>query len=309
MGIYAKFIQDSGNTNVLATTDSIITSNNVSYYDGVYGLGDQYCGLVSTKNSDYFADPVTGNQCRLAGNGIIPISELYLGQFYIKNLLTPYNQNYIRTNGSKAKILGTYDYFDEQYIALLQSGTVNGSTILPYSFSFNELRNGYASFYDLFPEWLMSAETDIYYWLDGNIYVNDNTTEYCKFFNQQFSPSITLVFNDKEITKKGFNTIGYQSNQIWVSDLDGDIKTSTINPQTGLQQISQLIKMDYTIEENIRYAALLRDANSGLDKRLALLEGDFLKGNWIEMKLTYKGNQNSWILLPYINWEVSPRNF
>jgi hypothetical protein len=67
--------------------------------------------------------------------------------------------------------------------------------------------------------------------------------------------------------------------------------------------------MDYSIEENIRYAALLRDANSGTDKRLALLEGEYLKGNWIEMKLTYKGNQNSWILLPYINWEVSPRNF
>lgn len=116
------------------------------------------------------------------------------------------------------------------------------------------------------------------------------------------------MFNDKDAIKKVYNALAYQSNQYWVSPVNGDILTSQPNQQTGLPQISQLKQVDFTIQENIRYASFLRDANSMQDRRLALVDGDYLVGNWLQVKLVYQGNNFSYLYLPYINWQPSPRN-
>ena len=132
--------------------------------------------------------------------------------------------------------------------------------------------------------------------------------KWCRFFGENFYPSVTLVFNDKDAIKKVYNALAYQSNQYWVSPVNGDILTSQPNQQTGLPQISQLKQVDFTIQENIRYASFLRDANSMQDRRLALVDGDYLVGNWLQVKLVYQGNNFSYLYLPYINWQPSPRN-
>lgn len=309
MGVYAKFIQGSSGTNILTTTNDIITKNNVQYYEGTYGIGNQPTSLVSGKIQDYFVDPVRAYQMRLSGDGLVPISELYKGQFFIQPLFPPYNKNYLRLNGSKAKILGCYDFFEEQYITILQGGTLNGNTILDYAFSFNEKRNAYCCFYDFNPEMIISAEDIIYSWKNGQLYVHNNKDKYCNFYGSQFYPSLTMTYNKTIEIKKKYLALGYQSNQIWESPVNADINTSFINPQTGLQQISQLINQDFVLEENIRTAAFLFDANSMQNAREALVNGDYLQGNWLEIKLVYLGSDFAWIFEPYITHIVSPRNF
>lgn len=309
-GVYARYIQNNDGQSTLVTTDNIITTNNINYYEGEFGLGSQYCSLVSGKIQDYLVDPVRGNQIRLSGDGIIVISEIYKGQYFIKSLLTPYNKAWLRPDGSSAKILGCYDFFEEQYMCILQGGSIGTTSISNYAFSFNEKRNAYCSFYDILnPDWITSAEDKMYAWKNGQLYSLDNESKWANIFGVQYYPSINLVFNDKEMIKRVFNAIAYQSNKFWVSDNNGDIRTSMINPQTGLQQISQLKEVDYEIQENIRYAALLRDANSMASAQLALVEGDFLNGNWIEVNLIYKGSDFVWLQSPYLSYQQSPRNF
>jgi len=138
------------------------------------------------------------------------------------------------------------------------------------------------------------------------MYIFNNDTNYGQFFGEQTHPSVTLVFNDKEQVKKVFDALAYQSNQIWVSDI---ITTSMVNPDTGLRQESSLIEQDFEITDNLRYAALLRDKNSMADAREALLEGDYLNGNWIEITLTYKGSDFATLFSPYLNYQVNQRNF
>ena len=120
---------------------------------------------------------------------------------------------------------------------------------------------------------------------------------------------LKLVFNSKEALKRVFDAIAYQSNQIWVAPLKGDINTSMINPQTGMRQESSLISSDFDIQENVRYAALLRDMNSKLIPREALNEGDFLNGNWIEVNLTYLGSEFCFLYSPYVLYQQNPRTF
>jgi len=307
--IYAKVIQDNSGKNVLVTTDSIITTNNIQYLEGDYGVGNQKGSVTQSKNGYYFTDPIRGYQIRRAPDGLVPLNELYYGQYLIRNLLTPYNYDYIRSNGSIAKILSYYDYFEEQYVSVLQGGSLNGNTIDSQMFSFNETRNAYCCFYDEVPEWILCAQDKTFEWRNGQVYIRNNTTNYGERFGIKTYPSVTMVFNSKEAINKTFNTLSYQSNEKWTAEENGDISTSEINEQTGLQQISSLIAEDFTQRGNYFDAALLRDANSMEDVRLALLEGDFLEGAFIIVKLTYTGDKFVYLTSPYINYELNPRNF
>ena len=309
-GVYAKFIQSNNDNSNLTTTDEILTKNNINYYAGTFGMGEQYCSLISGKNQDYFVDPVRGYQLRLSNDGLTPISEKYKGQFFIQPLFPPYNNDYIRAAGGKSKILGAYNFFEEEAITVLQSGTNNGDSILPFTFSFNEKRNSYCSFFDFHPEWIGSAEDLIYTWLNGKIYVhNAKGSNYTTFYGVKKYPSITLSFNDKVAITKTFQSLGYEANQLWIADVNGDVITSQPNQQTGLPQISAVRDWNFDIQEGRYRAFLNRDANSLPDPIEALNNGDYLKGTWIKIKLTYKGNNFAFLYLPYVNWSVSQRNF
>ena len=280
-GVYARFIQNNQGDSQLVTTNDIITKNNISYYAGEYGLGDQYTGLVSAVRTDYFVDPVRGYQVRLSDDGFTPISEIYKGQFYIRNLLTPYNQNYLRTNGSKSKILGCYDYFDEQYVCLLQEGvhtTSQSEYIIPaYVFSFNERRNGYCSFYSYKDaEWLLSAEDVIYSWKNGQLYSHNNTTNYCNFFGAQYGCYITVVFNVNLFEKKTPESISELASTIWKCP----IIYSNVQSYAGQRQETNISIQEFKDYESMFAAALRRDIHS----RGGKINGSFMKGNWLAVQ-------------------------
>lgn len=310
--VYGRYVRNNDGSTALITSEDIITPGNIDYLQGQFGLGDQYCGLVKGSGErHYFADPVRGYLIRRSGDGLEPISEQNLGQYHIRSLILPYDNTYYRPDGSKAKILGCYDFLEEQYMPVLQSGAVGDYSIDAHCFSFNEKRNGFCSFYDILnPDWVMSAEAKIYSWKNGQLYVHDAEAagEWSRIYGIKYYPSITLVFNDKVAIKKTFEALAYQGNQHWVAPINGDIITSQPNSQTGMPQISALKEWNYEIEEGLFYAYLNRDANSMQDAREGLTIGDYLKGTSIEIKLTYYGNDFANLFLPYVKWDASSRN-
>lgn len=100
---------------------------------------------------------------------------------------------------------------------------------------------------------------------------------------------------------------GHQAfmNKIWAAIAIGDISTSFFDPQSNLQQISQLIVQDYSQEEGENVAALLYDANSGTNATLALNQGAYLKGFWMQITLTAPDNGFNFLYLPFVKWETS----
>lgn len=307
-GIYGKFIQDSGGSNVLTTTNEILAKNNITYYDNKHGIGNQPLSFIKSKTAAYFIDPNVGEQIRLAADGLDSVSQEFNGKYYIKSLLSKYASNYLRPNGSIAVIIQHFDYFEGNCMTMMQGGTLSGETIDNNCLAFNERNKAYASFHDLNYEMSISAQDFSYFWKGGQMYIQNNKTNYCNLFGTQFYPSITIVFNDKINIKKTFEAIAHEGNQYWIADTNGDILTSQPNEQTGLPQISQLKQVDFEINEGLYYGALLRDANSMANPQIALNEGDFLKGVWIQCKLTYKGSDFSYLYLPYVKYEPSPRN-
>lgn len=310
-GIFAKYLKDNSGSNVVVTTDSLISPNNVEYFEGEYGIGNQPDSLCSSGFADYFYDPVKGHLLRLSLDGIQSISELYKVQSFSGGNLPNYLNNYNGQFGGTSVIIGCYNVKstrEGEAIFALQSGAMGAKTIPGQSIAFNEKYNAWTSIYDLNPDALVCAENVLYSFSNGQLWVHNNTTNYCNFFGVQFFPSMQLVFNENMVIKKKYLTLSYQGNQIWCCPAVGDIASSNFNPQTGLQQLSQLLEVDFEIDENIRNAAFLYDANSMSNQQLAIVQGDYLLGNWIQCNLTYRGSQFAFLYLPYIRYAASPKN-
>lgn len=312
VGVYAKFIKDNTGINQLITSDTIITQNNIQYFEGNFGIGNQPSSLITSGFQCYFPDPIRDCFLRLSLDGIKNISEEFKTQSFSGSALPNYMQSYAYQFGGDAKVLGTYNFKSDkegEALFVLQGGSSGPNSIPGQTLAFNEKNNAFPSFYDINPDAISCAENVLYSCYNGNLYVHNNTTKYANFYGVQYYPSIQLVFNDNMVIKKKYLALAYQGNQIWTAPNIGDIITSMINPQTGLPQISQLLAVDFEIKENVRYAAFLYDANSNDNPIVGLNSGDYLGGNYLVINLTYQGSDFAFLYLPYINYIQSPRNF
>jgi hypothetical protein len=162
----------------------------------------------------------------------------------------------------------------------------------PKTFGFNEMKNSYTSFYDYNPEWAMCAENTVITWKDGQLWRHDNTTSYANFYNVQYKPSITLVFNQYESIKKRYNTITMLCNKAWLPNTNGDINTN-------LGQTSSLQLTDFVFRDDKFHASFKRDSLS----TGGLYNGNVLKGNWAQIKLQ-PVNGNEFVNLYYIELSI-----
>lgn len=289
-------VQTVDGSDVLSQSAQII--NKIQYYQGDYGIGNQYMSLASSANADYFSDPVRGCQVRLSADGITPISELYKAHFYLNSLLIKYNKS-TRGNISgqgKAKILAIYDQFNEEFVTVMQESAAGDDKSNPYTFGFNEFRNSYTSFYNYSPEWITTAENLVISWKNGVLYTHDNTASYCNFYGVQYKPSITSIFNQYGQIKKRYNTITMLANKVWAPDTNGDITTN-------LGQRSKLSVSDFLFKDDKIHATFKRDAGAGVGTDAALYNGNVLKGNWASIKLQ-PANGNEFVNLYYIELSI-----
>ncbi len=176
---------------------------------------------------------------------------------------------------------------------------------------FDEEGNKFEGFFSLFTEMMCTIGTVLIAFKGGILYTHDNEPNCNNFFGVQYPSNITPLFNKDVLIKKKFLSLGYQSsdNKKWACP---SISTNTINPQTGIIQESLLIEGDFDLEETILTAAFLMDKNSMADAQLALVEGDFLGGNYIKVKMELSAaNSANLVSLshPYVISEVSQRNF
>jgi len=280
-GVFAKYIQNNDDDSQLVTTNSIITADNINYYDGVVGLGGYGTNLCSSPIADYFTDVVTGRAQRLGYDGLTDLGVLYKGQYYFPQLVTPYNKTLLRTNGARAKVMAFFDTFDGDYHCILQANTTTGAA---QHFSFNEPRNGFVcDEYSYIPEWAICANDIIFSWKEGNLYSHNSST-YCNFYNVQYDASLTVVFNKDLTFKKSWASVSEIASDTW----DCPTIYTNVNTYGTQRQESNLVAAELTKLEGMPSSAFKRDSNSPGGK----VNGQFLKGNYIVIKFRKQGANN-----------------
>lgn len=285
-GIYARFIQNNDGTGELVTTNEIITSNNIQYYQGTYGVCGYPTNFISTTNADYFLDVVTGRAIRLAGDGLTDLGLLYKGQYFFPDWVVPYNQEVTRSNGAVGKVMGFFDNFDNDCHFILQPGSTDTLDLPGRHFSFNEMRNGFCcDELSYQPDWAISVNGITYSWYEGRLYKHDvNGNNYCNFYGVQHDAEITVVFNPNPGQKKSWNSIAEVANSIWSAPL---IYTDT-ESYPGQRQESNLVAAEFTVLEGQPTTSFKRSIHSRGEK----INGDFLKGSYCVVKLRKENASN-----------------
>lgn len=311
VGVYSKFIKNNNGTTQLIVNDRIIEQNNIQYFDGDFGVGNQ-TELGVNGFQIWFFDPVRGAFCRLSLDGIKQISEEFLVQTFAGSLTPAYLLPYVYPYGGNSRVKIVYNFTKDRYsetIFSFQAGTLGSSTVPAQSIAFIEKTNLFSSYYKFAPDAIVCAENQLISFSQGQLYIHNDTGKNRSYYGTPIIPQLDLIFNDQEVITKTFQGLSYQpsNNKLWTAPNVGDINTSFINPDTGLQQISNLITRDFDNTEGQPNAAFLRDANSGLNPRIALNEGDYLKGYWIRCLLTAPDSGPNFLYAPFVRWTQSPK--
>lgn len=312
VGVYAQFVLTNTGAVSFIKNEAIITANNIQYYEEDFGIGDQASSLVSSGFQNYFPDPVRGAWIRVSLDGVKNISEEFNAQTFAGTNLPNYLNQYNYQFGGNAVMVGCYNFKknkDGEVLFAMQGGVNGSASIIGQTMAFNERKNTFTALYDINPDDIVCCENQLYAFYNGQLWIHNNTSSngYANFFGTPYKPSITMIFNEQKKIKKSFMASGHQAfmNKIWAAIAIGDISTSFFDPQSNLQQISQLIVQDYSQEEGENVAALLYDANSGTNATLALNQGAYLKGFWMQITLTAPDNGFNFLYLPFVKWEAS----
>lgn len=284
-GVYQKFISDNNGGEQLITTSSIITENNVRYYDGNFGCGNQPDSIVQSGYVYYFVDPIRGKQLRLSRDGITDLSETYKTQTWAGQNISPYLTGRNYTFGGLSRITGTFNIRKDntgEYLCVLQPWVLGSDSFAGETMSFDEGRNLFGSPYDYAPEQIICAENVLYSFRNGKMFIHDNTTNYNTFYGTVYDSTITRVFNAGLIEKKNWISLTEVASVIWDCP---EISTNNMSYGSAVQQ-SNLILQDFVNEESNFSACFLGDSNSiG-----GIANGESLKGNLIKIKFRAQGS-------------------
>jgi hypothetical protein len=303
INVYAKLIQDNKGASNLTTTDTIITPNNIQYYEGEYGIANQPDCIASYGYQHYFVDPVKGYICRLSVDGIVPLSELYKVQIFTGQNLPKYLNSHPYTYGGNAVILACYNFLsdrDSEVVFTFQESTDNAG-LASESLAFVESRNMFQSFYDYTADALVCAENQLFTFRGGNMYALKNNSTYCNYYSSQFAPSVTVPYNDNVLQRKTWIGVSEESNVIWNCP---SIVTQTTS-YGSTQQQSKLVDANFALLEGKYEAAFMKDINS----QGGWLNGSSLKGGYIVIKFQPTNGANfSYLMPPMLRYIDSPLN-
>lgn len=317
VGVYKKWITQADGSAQLITSEQIITPNNIEYYDGEFGIGNQSMSLASASFVDYFPDPVRGYLLRLSKDGITPISDLYKAQSWSGTVLPPYLLNVPYQYGGYAKILGAFNRPSgrpPEYVCFAQPGHSMYSIYGIYgiydiggeALVFGEKYNTFTSKYDINPDFVLIAENKMICWHSGNIYFMDDTVNTNKFFGTQYDSVVEVVSNEPKDVKKDFTTLSLNAPYPQYGiDIPGWTAPNVGDVETSLGQYSNLVTEDFDYDQGFWHAAIQGE----WDNVYGVINANEMKGLWMKVRLSNAGNKFTFISSLYMNYLISQKNF
>ena len=118
------------------------------------------------------------------------------------------------------KILGSYDIHNKNYVLSLQQTPQYQSNNSDYStLAFDELINGWVSFYSYKPAQMFSIKNDFYTIKNETIWKHySESANVATFYNISGGANITFIFNQNPSINKVFKTVNYEGDSGWQVD-------------------------------------------------------------------------------------------
>lgn len=278
--ISQQIIYDNAGQSVVGTSAKVL--NNIQYYDGEYGIAQQPESFAVYGKQKYFTDYHRGAVLRLSIDGLTPISEYKMHNFFTDSFAA------IEKTGQRAKIYGTFDIKFNEYILAIEDISYSSSVLRGFTIAFNERNNRWSSFYPYKPEFMSMNNTGIVTFKDGFLYLHNDSLIYNNFYGNQFNSEIHLVMNPDPSKKKVWQAISEETTDIW------EVPSLTT---PGGQETDLSIPDFENIEGNF-YASILFDKNTP-NVSNPIIEGDPIRDYAILVKL--RNSNTNFVKLYAIN--------
>ena len=191
-----------------ADGDSNVTSTNnvlgqAIPYSGEYGISKNPESFASEAYRIYFTDKVRGAVMRLSMDGLTPISNHGMKDWFRDNL---------KLNNT---ILGSYDDKKDEYNVTLQQTDDAKRNNNPVTVTFKENVKGWVSFKSFTPENAISCANEYYTFKYANIWKHhDESVNRNTFYSEgQSNSTLNVILNDIPGIVKSFNTVNYEGSQ------------------------------------------------------------------------------------------------
>ena len=197
-----------------------VTSNTqflgtIAAYAGQYGISKDPQSFASFGFSKYFTDKNRGAVLRLSNNGITPISQYGMGDFFRDALK------------QSTQVIGSFDEYSKIYeLTLIGEGydsneDTNASTASQgfLTVAFDDRSNGWTSFRSFKQEGGLSLNNTYYTFSGGDLWehhsMDPNVTRN-NFYNTGTVESYVIpIFNDAPSLVKQFNSLSYEGDSGW----------------------------------------------------------------------------------------------
>jgi len=214
----------------LTATDNVL--GQAIPYSGEYGISTNPESFASESYRCYFTDKIRGVVLRLSKDGLTPISDFGMKDWFRDHLKL------------SKRLIGSYDSYKKEYNItlnqdpnLLEPGVIEGLGTSLFTLSFQENVKGWVSFksFALMQNGL-SFVNDYYTYYDNNVWmhhINDGIIHRNTFYNTFRDSTINVILNDSPGTIKTFHTINYEGSQGAYEDLKSyetfDAGTTVVN--------------------------------------------------------------------------------
>ena len=189
----------------------LISTNNVlgqaTPLGGEYGISTNPESFASQAYKAYFSDKTRGVILKLDNQGLVPISDHGMKDYFADNLI------------NASKIIGSYDDKKDSYNVTLVG--VN-ETI-----SYGAKTDGWTSFKSFIQEGGISLNNRYYTFKSGNIWEHHSGPT-ARFYGGRVDPFVTVLFNESPGSVKSFGSLNYEGSlaRITQNPIDADHKNN-----------------------------------------------------------------------------------
>jgi hypothetical protein len=188
---------------------------------GDFGISKNPESFASESYRAYFSDKQRGAVLRLSMDGLTPISDAGMRDYFRDNL------------APADDIIGSYDDYSKQYNITLTKHSEGGTT--GETLSFSEDAKGWVSFKSFIPESGVSLSNQYFTMNKGELWQHNLDKDvYNRFYDVPYPSSVTAILNDSPSVIKNFNTLNYEGSQASVEGyttyMSGETQISNLAP-------------------------------------------------------------------------------
>lgn len=115
--------------------------------------------------------------------------------------------------------------------------------------AYNEPTQGWSSFFDYVPDFMVGLNNSFYSFKGGQIYVhNSPNVAPCNYYGNDYPAEITFLVNDNPLERKLFKSIALESSSAWT--------TIVITPDETGQNGAQITPSQYELKEGMYFSNL-----------------------------------------------------